>query len=175
MRKSLNATNLRVELLSISDYTHFPIDLLNKRLGIDSSFLEVEIENLLRTNYKTKYSYPILSYVYPDRDWKDNFYHEDHIFPKSFFTPAKLRSRGYDEARIIEYRQYYNTVLNLQLLTDSENLEKKATDFDQWIGTRDSNFKNRHNIPILPSYNFDDFINFIEERKKSLKAMLISI
>jgi len=41
----------------------------------------------------------------------------------------------------------------LQLLTDSENLEKKAKDFDSWIATRDQNFKSRHRIPVTISYH----------------------
>jgi hypothetical protein len=144
-------------------------------LGIGTEFTDDEIENLLQNNYRTRYSYLILSLLYPDRDWKDSLYHEDHIFPKSEFTPAKLRARGYDEMKIEEYRKYFNTILNLQLLTDSENLEKNAKDFDDWISTRDQNFKDRHKIPVMTSYHFDEFINFISERKKILKTVLASL
>jgi hypothetical protein len=143
-------------------------------LGIGPGFTDDEIDNLLQNNFKTRYSYLILSLLYPDRDWKDNIYHEDHIYPKSEFTTAKLRARGYDDKKIEEYRKYYNTVLNLQLLTDSENLEKKAKDFDFWIATRDQNFKSRHKIPVIASYHFDEFIDFITERKKILKTVLAS-
>ncbi|MBF0240388.1 MAG: DUF1524 domain-containing protein, partial [SAR324 cluster bacterium] len=168
-------SNLRSELVSIVDYTKFPFDELNKKLGIGEGFSDEEIENLLHTNYKTKYSYPILALLYPNRDWKDNSYHEDHIFPKSLFTSAKLRAKGYDDKKIEEYQQYFNTVINLQLLADSENREKNATDFDLWISTRESNFKNRHSIPLLSSYGFDNFIDFINERKKLLKTKLKAI
>lgn len=168
-------SNLRTELFSINDYSKFPMNVLNKRLAIGASFTGEEIENLLHTNYKTKYSYLILSILYPDRDWKDNNYHEDHIFPKSSFTTAKLKGKGYDEKKIEEYQKYYNTILNLQLLTDSENLEKSATDLDSWIAARDANFKERHNIPILESYNFDNFIDFITERKQMLRIKLTTI
>lgn len=168
-------SNLRAELSSIADYSKFPFVELNKKLEIGASFTDEEIENLLNNNYKTRYSYLILSLIYPDRDWKDNYYHEDHIFPKTSFTSAKLRARGYDEKKIEEYGKYFNTILNLQLLTDSENLEKNAADFDSWISTRDDNFKKRHSIPILNSYQFDSFINFIEERKKILQPKLKAI
>jgi uncharacterized protein with ParB-like and HNH nuclease domain len=166
---------LRSELISISDYSKFPFVELNKKLGIGSSFTDEEIENLLHTNYKTKYSFLILSLLYPDRDWKDSNYHEDHIYPKSLFTTAKLEARGYAKDKINEYQQHYNTLLNLQLLTDSENLEKNATDFESWIATRDSNFKNRHRIPSLGSYQFDNFNAFINERKKILQVKLTTI
>lgn len=167
--------NLRTELASITDYSIYPYDLLNKKLGMGSNFNDEKIENLLQSNYKTKYSYLILSILYPDRDWKDCNYHEDHIFPKSEFTSAKLRARGYDDQKIYEFQQNYNTILNLQLLTDSENLEKNAKDFDSWISTRDDNYKSRHCIPVLGPYQFDNFLEFILERKKIIQGKLKSI
>ena len=167
--------NLRSELISISDYSKFPFVELYKKLGIGASFTDEELENLLSMNYRTKYSFLILSLLYPDRDWKDSNYHEDHIYPKSFFTTAKLRARGYDEKNINKYQKHFNTILNLQLLTDSENIEKNATDFDSWIATRDSNFKSRHSIPNIKSYQFDNFIDFINEREKILQSKLKSI
>lgn len=168
-------SNLRTELESATDYTQFPLDDLNRKLDISASFSDEEIENLLSTKYKTKYSYLILSLLYPDRDWKDSVFHEDHIFPKSLFTSAKLRKRGYEENKIKEYRDCFDTILNLQLLTDSENLEKNASDFDLWLSKRDENFKERHKIPKLDSYHFDNFIGFTEKRKGILKSKLNAI
>jgi len=167
--------NLRNELESATDYAQFPLDDLNKRLGIGASFTDEEIDNLLNTKYKTKYSYLILSLLYPDRDWKDSVYHEDHIFPKSFFTTAKLRKRGYDENKIEEYQNSFNTILNLQLLTDSENLEKSASDFDLWLSEREKNFKDRHKIPELGSYHFDNFMDFAVKRKQIIGSKLNAI
>jgi hypothetical protein len=115
-----------LDTFRISDFSSFPFYELNKKLGIGADFTDDEIENLLQYNYRTRYSYLMLSLLYPDRDWKDSLYHEDHIYPKSEFTTAKLRARGYDDKKMEEYRKYYNTMLNLQLLTDSENLEKKG-------------------------------------------------
>jgi uncharacterized protein with ParB-like and HNH nuclease domain len=168
-------SNLRSELINISDYSKFPFVELNKKLGIVASFTDEELENLLSMNYKTKYSFLILSLLYPDRDWKDSNYHEDHIYPKSLFSAAKLKAREFDEATVNEYQKYYNTILNLQLLTDSENIEKNATDFDSWISTRDNNFKIRHSIPDIDSYKFEEFVDFINERKKILQGKLKAI
>ena len=168
-------SNLRSELINITDYSKFPFVELNKKLGIGPSFSDEEIENLLSMNYKTRYSYLILSLLYPDRDWKDSNFHEDHIYPKSLFTLAKLKARGFNEARTTEFQKYHNTILNLQLLTDSENIEKNATDFESWISTRDNNFKMRHSIPDINSYEFEKFIDFIFERKKILQKKLKTI
>ncbi len=167
--------NLQETLNSQADLSYFPYEALNKRLNIETSFNNTEIEYLLSTNYSTKYSYLILSLLYPDRDWKDNKYHEDHIFPKSEFTEAKLRQRGYDENTIKDYQKHFNCVINLQLLTDSENLEKSSNDFESWFESRDNNFKDRHKIPTVTSYKFDNFLEFVDERKKLLHKKLQTI
>jgi hypothetical protein len=85
-----------------------------------------------------------------------------------------LKKRGYDEAKIQSYVSKYNTLCNLQLLTDSKNLSKNDTPFDQWIQTRDATFRRRHLIPELPTYGFDFFEQFSMARTalivKTLKA-----
>lgn len=157
------------------DYTLFPYHAINLKLNIEAKFSETEIENLLSINYATKNSYLILSLLYPDRDWKDNKYHEDHIFPKSEFTSAKLKARGYNDDKVEQFQKYYNCILNLQLLSDKENLEKMAHPFDSWFSVRDTNFIKRHTIPIITSYRFDNFIEFVTERKKLISNELNAI
>lgn len=164
--------NLQDVLNEQRDYSVFPFESIDNRLKIHPSFSEAEVENLLATNYSTKYSYLILSLLYPNRDWKDNFYHEDHIFPKSEFSAKNLTNRGYNAIKIGEYRKFYNTIGNLQLLTDKENLEKNSTPFDEWISTRDKNFKERHSIPNLNKYGFDDFLEFVRLRRETISEKL---
>ncbi|MBS1572766.1 MAG: DUF262 domain-containing protein [Bacteroidetes bacterium] len=167
--------NLQDVINEQNDFSVFPFEALNKKLNIEPSFNDTEIDNLLATNYSTKYSYLILSLLYPDRDWKGKKFEEDHIFPKSEFTAAKLKHRSYDTDKIAEYQKYFNCILNLELLTDTENREKSAEDFDTWFASRDNNFKDRHFIPTINSYNFDNFLDFITERKKLLITKLKAI
>jgi len=147
------------------EHSVFPYEALNKKLNIEPSFNDTEIDNLLATNYSTKYSYLIQSLLYPDRDWKGKKFEEDHIFPKSEFTTAKLKQRGYDTDKIAEYQKFFNCILNLELLTDTENREKSSEEFETWFTSRDQNFKERHYIPTVDNYNFDNFIEFINERR----------
>lgn len=167
--------NLQDVISEQNDFSVFPFDALNKKLNIEPSFNDTEIDNLLATAYSTKYSYLILSLLYPDRDWKGKKFQEDHIFPKSEFAITKLKHRGYDAGKIAEYQKYYNCILNLELLTDSENKQKSAESFDIWFASRDNNFKDRHVIPTINNYTFDNFIEFIEERKKLLINQLKNI
>jgi hypothetical protein len=64
---------------------------------------------------------------------------------------------------------------NLQLLTDHENLEKNAKPFDAWISTRDPDFRARHVIPDLDSYEMDRFEAFIVEREGLIYQRLRAI
>ena len=167
--------SLQDTLNGLSDFSIFPYELVNQKLNIQPTFLDSEIDKLLATNYNTKYSYLILSLLYPDRDWKDSKYHEDHIFPKSDFTDNKLKQTGINVSSIPFYKQHFNTISNLQLLTDSENLEKSAKAFDIWFASRDNNFKNRHTIPTIKSYDIHNFSDFIVERQKNIKQKLNTI
>ncbi len=156
------------KIIESNSSKYFPHEEINKQLGIEASFTDDEIINVLTTNYSTRYSFLILSLLYPGRDWKGNRFNEDHIFPQSEFTKAKLTKRGYDEEKITKYQSYYNTIYNLELLDDIENKSKNATPFDVWITSRDANFKQRHSIPNLDNYDFDHFIEFVEARKELL-------
>lgn len=150
----------------------FPYSEICKELKIEMTFNDMEIENLLRHNYGTRYSYLILSLLYPGRDWKDKKYNEDHIFPQSEFKVKNLRARGYNDATIEQYTACFNSILNLELLDDSENKSKNATPFDIWLKSRDANFKVRHHIPEMNDYSLDNFLEFIQKRKGLLTKQI---
>lgn len=153
-------TRLRELLNACGPTTPFPADSLYKSLGIEPRLNEAEIDRILGYGYQGRYTNLVLSLLYPDRDWKDAVFHEDHIFPQSEFQLRTLKKRGYDDTKIQAYMSKYNVLPNLQLLTDSENLSKNATPFDEWIQTRDNDFHKRHLIPDLTNYGFDFFDKF---------------
>jgi hypothetical protein len=146
----------------------FPASNLYKALDIEPHLNTAEIDRILGSGYQGRYTNVVLSLLYPDRDWKDAVFHEDHIFPQSEFRVGRLRQRGYDEQKIQGYLTRFNTLCNLQLLTESENLSKNATPFDEWIQTRDAAFHARHLIPDLPTYDFDHFDDFAKARIKMI-------
>ena len=165
-------TRLRELLTACDRTTSFPADVLYKSLGIEPRLNDAEIDRILGYGYLGRYTNLVLSLFYPDRDWKDAVFHEDHIFPQSEFQVRQLKKRGYDEAQVQSYLAKYNTLANLQLLTDSENMSKNATPFDQWIQTRDAAFRKRHLIPDLDAYGFDSFEKFFAQRADLIKAAL---
>jgi hypothetical protein len=157
-------TQLRDLLNVCGPTTPFPANLLYKSLGIEPRLIDTEIDRILGYVYQGRYTNLVLSLLYPDRDWKDAVFHEDHIFPKSEFQLRALKKRGYNETKTQAYMSKYNTLANLQLLTESENLSKNAKPFDEWIKTRDVAFRKRHLIPDLITLAFDSFEEFSKAR-----------
>ncbi|GEM_PF-4518725 len=168
-------TRLRELLKACDPTTPFPADILYASLEIEPQLNEAEIDRYLGYEYQGRYTNLILSLLYPDRDWKDAIFHEDHIFPKSEFQINALKKRGYDEIKVQSYMSRYNVIPNLQLLSESENLLKNAIPFEEWLRTRDPAFLKRHLIPDLPNYAFDSFEEFSKERTKLIEAALKKI
>ena len=165
-------TRLR-ELLNTGGPTiPFPVNVLYKSLEIEPQLNDAEIDRILGFGYQGRYTHLVLSLLYPDRDWKDAVFHEDHIFPQSEFQVRALKKRGYDDAKVQSYVSKFNVLSNLELLTDSENLSKNATPFGEWIQTRDVAFRKRHLIPDLSAYGFDSFEEFSKARTALIVAAL---
>jgi len=164
-------TRLRDLLNTFDPAATFPSGSLYKSLGIEPQFNEAEIDHILGYGYQGRYTSLVLSLLYPDHDWKNAVFHEDHIFPQSEFQVRSLRRRGYDDTKIQAYMSKFSVLTNLQLLTNTENLSKNATPFDEWIQTRDVNFRNRHLIPDLTDYGFDLF----DEFSKARAALIVEV
>lgn len=153
----------------------YPADALYKALDIDPKFNQAEIERIIGYAYQGRYTNLALSLLYPDRDWKNAVFHEDHIFPKSRFDRREMKRLGFDETKISAYLANFNNLPNLELLTDSENMSKSADAFEDWLKTRDAGFCDRHKIPTIKSYGFGDFDEFIRERTKLITAAFYAI
>jgi hypothetical protein len=165
-------SRLRLLLKASGPQAPFPAQDLYKSLGIEPQFSLLEIEQILGYSYQGKYTNLVLSLLYPNRDWKDAEHHEDHIFPKSEFQVQLLKDRGYSDEKVAVYMDQFNTLPNLELLTGPENLSKNATRFDDWISSRDPDFRKRHLIPELNDYGFDHFAEFATARGALIAAVL---
>ena len=163
------------EVLNTYTGKSFPYRELNAKLLSNNEISQEEIDTWLNFQYSGRYTYLVLSLLYPDRDWQNCRFDEDHIYPKSEFSRTRLQKRGFSEQKIQEYLYSFNTILNLELLEDSENKSKNAQDFESWLSTREDNFKKRHFIPDMESYEFEHFLEFIDARKKLLSDRLKQI
>ena len=166
---------LRILLKDLDPSAAFPTHELYTSLEIEPSFNDAEIDRILEYGYQGRYTNLVLSLLYPDRYWKDTVFHVDHIFPQSAFNRRALRRRGYDDNKVETYMSRVNSLANLQILTEAENLSKNAVDFDKWIESRDGSFRTRHVIPEMQHYSFDVFDEFFAARSSKIVFKLKSL
>jgi hypothetical protein len=168
-------SRLREVMSAVDSTNQFPSVNLYDSLQITPGFTDGEIGRILSYGYQGRYTNLVLSLIYPNRDWKDAVYHEDHVFPQSEFKKGLLQARGFDPEKVQTYLDTFNLLPNLQLLTESENTSKSNTDFDEWLQTRDSGFKQRHLIPMEVGYEFAEFNKFFVSRSTLISDRLRSI
>jgi hypothetical protein len=85
------------------------------------------------------------------------------------------------EEKVDAYTAQFNSLPNLQLLQATQNIEKSDKKFSDWLNTaypdvsgRDS-FLMQNHIKTDESLEFDDFLDFVANRKITLKNNLIKI
>ena len=152
----------------------FPIDgIRNVLKGTTKSmvFNKDDVEKLLSYKYSGRYTFLVLSLLYPTLDYRNEF-HQDHIHPKSFFTSArKLTSKGIPSDKQVFYLENYNYIGNIQLLEGIANQEKLAKAFKEWFEETNieqqskRDYRTKNYIPdVDPSFNnFEEFFNNRED------------
>ena len=169
----------------INKYTGgFPLDKIiehyrGKRKTI--SFSEDDIDSLLDLQYGTKRTYSALTLLYSSLNHSFK-YHQDHIHPKSFFNKRKLTSLGIinDETKQ-DFIDRFNKLANLQLLQATTNIEKKDKPFNEWLNEHYPNevdkgmYLTQNYISNDVSLEFEDFVEFYEKRRMTLKKKLMQI
>ena len=85
-----------------------------------------------------------------------------------------------DESDRNQYLSSYNSIANLQLIQETQNLEKNATPFVIWLteNYKDSdlnNYKNLHYIPSDNDLTMIQFMDFYTKRRAILKEKLMNI
>ena len=160
----------------------FPLEqIVEKYKGTNKSlsFDDETIELLLDTQYGSAFAYMVLSLIYPlNHNYK---YHQDHIHPKKFFNTRELSKFGItDHEKMDEYLESFNMLGNLQLIQETQNLEKNAKPFDLWLKENYNeaeiyNYKNLHLVPVESDLSLDDFINFYNKRRSIIKERISKI
>lgn len=156
-----------------SNNSVFPAEAILKELGVSTALNEEDIFSN-RTNYGNSFCLPVLMLMQEDSE-SINKVHLDHIFPKSTLTKYELQKRGIDEQTAEEINKTRNSIANIQLLTGKENMDKSDMSFEEWISSRNESFKKSHLIPEMGSYRYEDFLIFIEERKKLMVEAIKNI
>lgn len=138
------------------------------------TFTNDDVENLFYSKYGQGHTFSVLALLYPTLDYRNRF-HQDHIFPRSWFKRRTLNAKKIAAEKQEFYLDTVDYMVNLQLLEGLPNEEKSSKDFEQWLSEtcktdadrRD--FMKKHYIPEGISLGFGNFEEFIAKRKELLK------
>lgn len=149
---------------------------MNKKLD----FTDETIEELLYSKYGNKRTFLVLSLLYPNLDLK-NYFHVDHIYPKSKFNKNTLKS-FLDEEKIGVWKDWSNYIGNLQLLEGKENMSKNDSLPEEWLNyiydnnmSRKKEYREKNYINPELELTWDNFETFFEEREQRLIKKLRNI
>ncbi|PEE73597.1 hypothetical protein COM81_27805 [Priestia megaterium] len=166
-----------------NNLTTFPYDILKQRLKVTNKtlrFTEEEVEDLLWNKYGNRYTFAVLSLLYPNLDYK-NVFHQDHIFPRSLLKSRnKLKKEGLGEEAIDYCVGNYDYIGNLQLIEGIPNQEKSNKKFDKWLeliclNEKDKEeYRNKHLIPNI-ELSVDNFKVFLTQRENLIREKLIKL
>jgi uncharacterized protein with ParB-like and HNH nuclease domain len=155
----------------IDEMVTFPASEVNVEIKRITEIGDDFIEGLLSTQKDSQYSFPILALLYPNLDYKNNNFHQDHLHPAASYDdlPDEIK-QGYGWG-------VYNSILNLQMLDANENMSKNAGPLEIWVESQTISgdkirFLNDRLIPGDTSLMLSDFAVFIERRKGILIAKL---
>lgn len=156
----------------------FPLaEIVRKFKGTPKSslgFNEDEIQNLFHFQYGEGYTFSTLALLYPTLDFRNKF-HVDHIHPRGFFTPTRLKKRGIPNDRHETYMDNFNYLANLQFLEGVPNQQKSDMPFKDWLDKvcpskqEKADYRKKHYIPDV-ELGFDNFEEFIAQRTKLMAA-----
>ena len=143
------------------------------------SFNEDGIKNLLNTKNINGETLIVLSLVYP---WADlqNYFHIDHVHPKSKFKKRVYDRMGLTEESRFFYAEHMNSLANLQLLPSVPNKEKSDMPFAEWMelnysdALKRKNYMELHCIPDV-DFSFDNFHEFFKRREQLIFERLKKI
>jgi hypothetical protein len=160
----------------------FPVAYLEAEmttLGKSLDFDATEIDELLEMKYAGQRTFSVLSLLYPGLDLSKEF-HEDHIFPRSRFTPKRLLEAGIPPVQVEDYRSAVDLLPNLQLLGGIPNIEKQAKLPGEWLAGAFASIEQRdvyaaaNDIDALP-LDLPSFLEFFDTRRERMRARLIEL
>ena len=172
-------TALRVAIRD-SAGSEFPAANLRRIMaqrGKTLDFVEEEIEDLADMRLGDRRIFPLLTMLFPDLDSRDGS-DIDHVFPKSRFTPTRLKEACVDEDLFDEFRDRSERLANLQLLDKSVNNEKRADLPSNWLEKHRpspearQSYCDRHQLGDVPE-QITGFMDFYSQRRARLLDRIV--
>ena len=171
------------DIIRNSDDEGYPVSEMGRVMaqrGKSLRFSPEEIEDLADMGFNDRRVFALLSMLFPFVDCRHHQFHIDHVFPKSRFTPRRLRNAGVAGEDLDELVDRANRIGNLQLLEGAVNLEKRATLPAEWIENQyPDHATRRHHCDLYLLDNIPremaEFTEFYELRRDRLRHRIIDL
>ena len=163
------------EIVRSSNGNEFPATELRRIMaqrGKTLDFIQEEIEDLADMRLGDRRIFPLLAMLFPHLDSRDGS-DIDHVFPKSRFTPTRLKGAQVEEEPFDQFRDRSDRLANLQLLDRSVNNEKRTALPSDWLNTHCSSeearkvYCDRHQLGDVPE-TITEFMDFYSDRRERL-------
>ena len=170
------------EVIRNSGGSEFPAAELRRVMiqrGKTLDFVEEEIEDLADMRLGDRRIFPLLTMLFSHLESRDGS-DIDHVFPKSRFTPNRLKGACIADEQIETFRDRCDRLANLQLLDRSVNNEKRATLPADWLDVHcpDSqarqNYLDRHLLGDVPR-EIKNFTDYYKTRRQKLRNRIVEL
>ena len=141
-------------------------------------FDEEYIESLLDTQHGEGRCRALLHLLFPEMNVTEVF-HIDHLHPKNAFTKKALKQQEFlqDNPELLAFysnSQHWNSITNLHLLNDSQNISKSDRPLQEWMEDKTVHLTPQALLVEDINLDFSAFQSFYEHRREALKNRLIS-
>ena len=175
-------TGMRSLLKEHIELAVFPLEeIIDKYKGSnkDLRFDEEYLNSLLNIQYGEGRCRALLRLLFPEMNPTEIF-HIDHLHAKSVFDKKSLKTHDFlnQDVKLMAFYAdpgHWNSMANLHLLNDSQNLTKKAKPLSKWVGSEGVTVTQQSLLlNDSVSLEFEDFPEFYRQRHAALKARLKS-
>ncbi len=170
------------EVIRDSGGSDFPAVALRRVMaqrGKTLDFVEEEIEDLADMRLGDRRIFPLLTMLFSHLESRDGS-DIDHVFPKSRFTPSRLKAACIAEDQIEASRDNCDRLANLQLLDRSVNNEKRASLPADWLDAHcpddqaRQTYCDRHLLGDVPR-EIKDFAAYYDTRRQKLRNRIADL
>lgn len=146
----------------------------NKDLRFDSDY----IENLLDTQHGEGRCRALLHLLFPEMNATEVF-HIDHLHPQSAFEKKKLNQLDFlqNDPELLAFysdAKHWNSIANLHLLNDSQNMSKKDRPLKEWLNDSTIHLSPKELLVEEVSLDLESFKEFYQKRRAALTSRLVS-
>lgn len=175
-------TSIRKALNEAPTNSFSMLNLNNIRFTGDRTlrYTSEEIDSMFDTYERSQYTFMILSLLYPNLNYGEIEFHQDHMHPHTSFEEDNIKNLILPDGQVIdeitkeEWRRRRNTLANLQILEGRRNESKNAMSLADWL-KKPENKENAKYVPNNISYELSNFEEFMEKRQELMSNALKEI